>query len=183
MVGFQTEGARKFRGLHQHRWEVWREFHIQQGDEKNRADFLHLIDTHRVKMYIKILKYFFYRTTFSSEVAMVTGEEGETLMCDEVVSAASEIGGEVVTAAPENAGEVVKTAPENDEADMAGDTESIDTDGMTDTVTDEIVLSDTEPDVTLLDMPDDETNSCCQNVQFLIILPLNFRPLKMVPGR
>jgi len=31
-------------------------------------------------MYIKILKYFFYRTTFSSEVAMVTGEEGETSM-------------------------------------------------------------------------------------------------------
>ena len=80
MVGFQTEGARKFRGLHQHRWEVWREFHIQQGDEKNRASFLHLIDTHRVKMYIKILQYFFYRTTFSSEVAMVTGEEGETSM-------------------------------------------------------------------------------------------------------
>ena len=52
-------------------------------------------------MYIKILKYFFYRTTFSSEVAMVTGEEGETSMGDEVVSAASEIGGVVVTAAPE----------------------------------------------------------------------------------
>ena len=34
------------------------------------------IDTHRVKMFIKILKYFFYRTTFCSEVAMVTGEEG-----------------------------------------------------------------------------------------------------------
>ena len=49
---------------------------------------------------------------------------------------------------------------------------------MTDIVTDEIVLSDTEPDVTLLDMPDDETNPCCQNVQFLIILPLNFRALK-----
>ena len=31
---------------------------------------------------------------------------------------------------------------------------------MSGTVTDEIVLSDTEPDVTLLDMPDDETNPC-----------------------
>ena len=50
MVGFHTEGARKYKGLRQHWWAVWREFHLQEEEEKDYADFLHLIDSHRVKM-------------------------------------------------------------------------------------------------------------------------------------
>ena len=153
-------------------------------EEINWADFLHLIDSHRVQMYVKVLKYFYYRTLFSSEGAMVTGEEVEE------VSAASERGGEEATAAPENGGAVATVDRENGDGDeiaaskigdvaataatenkgeivtagrvtiervMAVHNKEADPDGVLDVATDEIMLIDTEPDITLLDNPEDQT--------------------------
>ena len=55
-------------------------------------------------------------------------------------------------------GEVMSAALEVNEEARSGGTVD-----MTDTVADEAGVSDTEPDLTLLDMPDDESNPCWMN--------------------
>ena len=70
---------------------------------------------------------------------MVTEEEGET--------------------ETDTAGEVVTAATENDVAARADDNESLDTVGI-DTVTCDTVMGEAEPDISILDLPDDESNPC-----------------------
>ena len=79
MISLHTEGARKYRGKRQHRWETWREFHTW-GEERDYGDFLHLIDSHRVKIHMKILKYFFFQTSFNGETEAVMETVEVTLL-------------------------------------------------------------------------------------------------------
>ena len=172
MVGFHQEGSRLYKGKRQHRWETWREFHTQ-GDERDYSDFLHLVDEHRVKMYIKLLKYFFHRTYFNNEAAVVpVREEGEATceveVCHVTGGEASEDNdaaglGNTVTSG--SVGTTVTTVVEggddtggdpseiNDEV-MEGDTVNIGSGGPVATIAVEVRTSDKEPVTALLELPD-----------------------------
>ena len=68
MVTFETQGERKLKGgRRQHHWEDWREYHTQDPAERDYGDFLHLTDKVRVKLHMKLIKFFFFQTSFLGE--------------------------------------------------------------------------------------------------------------------
>ena len=76
MVTFETQGERKLKGgRRQHKWEDWREFHTQDPAERDYRDFLHLTDKVRVKMHMKLIRYFFHQTSFLGEQSGTVGDE------------------------------------------------------------------------------------------------------------
>ena len=63
MVKFHAEGDRKVDGRWESCWAQYREFHVP-AVQREYHNFLHLVDERRVKMFMKVFKYFFHRTEF-----------------------------------------------------------------------------------------------------------------------
>ena len=153
MVGLHTEGARKYKGKRQHRWETWREYHLQ-GEERDYGDFLHLVDTHRVKIHMKILKYFFHQTSFKGETAAVMEKEEVEASKDGITSENNEV---VRSGDTEEVRVALSGDREEDAGARPGGTSPPSTGGDMDTVIEcekEIATGDTEMDIKLLYEPD-----------------------------
>ena len=92
MVKFHTEGDRKVAGEWQTCWKQWREF---CGAETDYTELLHLKDEKRVKMFMRIYKYFFHRTYFPP----VTAAAPATTSTEQSEAAQTEGGPELAEAA------------------------------------------------------------------------------------